>query len=77
MRKPRKKRRIRDGDLVRAFNLPGENDWQARVDGNVQPGVVSARLHWAKLRREDVNINRLSRKTYGPGQLRPVLFRLG
>jgi anaerobic selenocysteine-containing dehydrogenase len=55
-----KKREIIDGDLVRAFNRRGEIILKARVDGNVQPGVVSAHLHWAKLSRENVNINVLT-----------------
>jgi anaerobic selenocysteine-containing dehydrogenase len=55
-----KKRQIIDGDLVRAFNRRGEIILKARVDGNVQPGVVSAHLHWAKLSRENVNINVLT-----------------
>jgi anaerobic selenocysteine-containing dehydrogenase len=54
------KRRILDGDLVRVFNQRGEIVLKARVDGNVQPGVVSAHLHWAKLSRDNVNINVLT-----------------
>jgi anaerobic selenocysteine-containing dehydrogenase len=54
------RRQIIDGDLVRAFNPRGEIILKARVDGNVQPGVVSAHLHWAKLSRENVNINVLT-----------------
>jgi hypothetical protein len=33
---------------------------KAGVDGNVQPGAVSAHLHWARLSRENVNINVLT-----------------
>src|SRR5437588_12831830 len=36
------KRRIIDGDMVRVFNRRGEIILKARVDGNVQSGVVSA-----------------------------------
>ncbi|MGA9979141.1 MAG: molybdopterin-dependent oxidoreductase [Candidatus Sulfotelmatobacter sp.] len=41
-------RGIANGDRVRVFNHRGEIVLQARVDGAVQPGVVSARLNWAK-----------------------------
>jgi len=34
---------------VRVYNHRGEIFLKARVDGAVQPGVVSARLSWAKL----------------------------
>ncbi|HZR56946.1 MAG TPA: molybdopterin-dependent oxidoreductase [Terriglobales bacterium] len=54
------KRRIIDGDMVRVFNARGEIVLKARVDGNVQLGVVSAHLHWAKLSRDNVNINVLT-----------------
>jgi anaerobic selenocysteine-containing dehydrogenase len=55
-----KNRKVIDGDLVRVFNGRGEIILKARVDGNVQPGVVSAHLHWAKLSRDNVNINVLT-----------------
>jgi molybdopterin guanine dinucleotide-containing S/N-oxide reductase-like protein len=55
-----KNRKVIDGDLVRVFNGRGEIVLKARVDGNVQPGVVSAHLHWAKLSRDNVNINVLT-----------------
>jgi molybdopterin guanine dinucleotide-containing S/N-oxide reductase-like protein len=42
-------RGIIDGDMVRVFNRRGDVLLRARVDGVVQQGVVSARLHWAKL----------------------------
>ena len=45
----RSSRGIVDGDAVRVFNRRGEILLQARVDGAVQAGVVSATLHWAKL----------------------------
>ncbi|HEY6339621.1 MAG TPA: molybdopterin-dependent oxidoreductase [Candidatus Sulfotelmatobacter sp.] len=41
-------RGISNGDRVRVFNHRGEILLKARVDGAVQPGVVSARLNWAK-----------------------------
>jgi anaerobic selenocysteine-containing dehydrogenase len=42
-------RGISDGDTVRVFNRRGDIHLKARVDGKVQPGVVCARLSWAKL----------------------------
>ena len=53
-------RGIAEGDAVRAFNGRGEILLKARVDGAVQPGVVSARLHWAKLSSGNRNINVLT-----------------
>jgi molybdopterin guanine dinucleotide-containing S/N-oxide reductase-like protein len=53
-------RGIADGDPVRAFNRRGDIVLKARVDGAVQPGVVSARLHWAKLSSGNRNINVLT-----------------
>ncbi len=53
-------RGIHEGDRVRVFNHRGEIFLQARVDGTVQPGVVSARLHWAKLTPGFRNINVLT-----------------
>jgi len=53
-------RGISDGDRVRVFNHRGEIFLQARVDGTVQAGVVSARLHWAKLTPGFRNINVLT-----------------
>jgi len=41
-------RGIVDGDQVRVFNHRGDILLKARVEGKVQPGVVSARLNWAK-----------------------------
>jgi len=55
-----KKRKIVDGDNVRVFNQRGEIVLRARVDGKVQPGVVSASLYWAKLSRDNRNINVLT-----------------
>ena len=42
-------RGIADGDRVRVFNARGDILLKAHVNGVVQPGVVSARLNWAKL----------------------------
>jgi anaerobic selenocysteine-containing dehydrogenase len=57
-------RGIRDGDQVRVFNDRGEILLTARVSGNgasvVQPGVVAARLNWAKLTAGGRNINVLT-----------------
>ena len=53
-------RQIADGDKVRVFNKRGEIVLSARVDGKVQPGVVSASLYWAKLSRDNRNINVLT-----------------
>jgi anaerobic selenocysteine-containing dehydrogenase len=53
-------RGIADGDTVRVFNRRGEILLKARVDGTVQPGVVCARLHWAKLTGQNRNINVLT-----------------
>jgi anaerobic selenocysteine-containing dehydrogenase len=53
-------RGIRDGDTVKVYNDRGEIFLRARVDGAVQPGVVSARLNWAKLTPGSRNINVLT-----------------
>jgi len=53
-------RGIREGDRVRAFNRRGEMQLKARVDGRVSPGVVSAKLYWAKLTPGSQNINVLT-----------------
>ena len=53
-------RGINDGDRVRIFNQRGEIYLTARVDGRVQPGTVSAKLHWAKLSEGGKNINVLT-----------------
>jgi anaerobic selenocysteine-containing dehydrogenase len=53
-------RGIRDGDTVRAFNRRGDMHLKARVDGKVSPGVVAAKLHWAKLTPGGRNINVLT-----------------
>ncbi len=53
-------RGISDGDPVRVFNRRGDIVLKARVDGKVQPGVVSAQLNWAKLTPGSHNINVLT-----------------
>jgi len=53
-------RGIADGDAVRVYNRRGEIFLKARVDGAVQPGVVSARLNWAKLGPGFRNVNVLT-----------------
>jgi anaerobic selenocysteine-containing dehydrogenase len=53
-------RGITDGDSVRMFNARGDIRLRARVNGAVQPGVVSARLNWAKLHVDFHNINVLT-----------------
>ena len=54
------RRGIADGDPVRVFNDRGEIFLRARVDGEVQAGVVGARLGWAKLSDRGLNINVLT-----------------
>jgi len=53
-------RGIADGDRVRVYNRRGEIELRARVDGKVQPGVVSATLHWAKMTPGFQSINSLT-----------------
>ena len=58
-------RGVRDGDRVRAFNSRGQIVLQARVDssridGSVPPGVVAARLDWARFSPGGTNINVLT-----------------
>jgi anaerobic selenocysteine-containing dehydrogenase len=53
-------RGIADGETVRVYNRRGEIFLKARVDGAVQPGVVSARLNWAKLGPGLRNVNVLT-----------------
>ena len=53
-------RGIADGDMVRVFNRRGEITLKARVDGKVQPGVVSARLNWVKTTPGFQSINSLT-----------------
>jgi len=53
-------RGITDGDRVRVFNRRGDVELKARVDGKVQPGVVSASLYWAKMAPRFQSINSLT-----------------
>ena len=53
-------RGIANGKTVRVYNGRGEIFLKARVDGAVQPGVVSAKLNWAKLGPGCRNINVLT-----------------
>jgi anaerobic selenocysteine-containing dehydrogenase len=53
-------RGIVDGDRVRVFNQRGDIFLKARVDGRVQPGVVSARLNWVKTTPGFQSINNLT-----------------
>ncbi|MGB8012032.1 MAG: molybdopterin-dependent oxidoreductase [Terriglobales bacterium] len=53
-------RGIRHGDRIRAFNQRGEILLQARVNGSVPPGVVAARLDWARFSPGGGNINVLT-----------------
>ncbi|MBS1852222.1 MAG: molybdopterin-dependent oxidoreductase [Acidobacteria bacterium] len=53
-------RGIAEGAQVRIFNRRGDLRLKAKIDGRVQPGVVSARLHWAKLSAGGRNINVLT-----------------
>jgi len=53
-------RSIRSGDQVRVFNRRGEILLRAHVNGAVQPGVVSARLNWAKMSPGFQSVNALT-----------------
>jgi anaerobic selenocysteine-containing dehydrogenase len=53
-------RGIADGDRVRVYNQRGEVELTAKVDGRVQPGVVSAKLNWAKMSPGFQSINSLT-----------------
>jgi anaerobic selenocysteine-containing dehydrogenase len=53
-------RGIADGDRVRVFNQRGDIELKARLDGKVQPGVVSAKLYWAKMAPRFQSINSLT-----------------
>jgi anaerobic selenocysteine-containing dehydrogenase len=55
-----KPRGIADGDTVRVFNRRGEMFLTAKVNGSVQPGVLAAKLYWAKLSSQQKNINVLT-----------------
>jgi len=58
-------RGIRNGDRIRAFNARGEIALRARIDSSgsnssVSPGVVAARLDWARFSSSGTNINVLT-----------------
>jgi len=53
-------RQISDGQRVRVFNDRGEIHLTARLTDAVQPGVLGARLDWAKHATQGVNINVLT-----------------
>jgi len=53
-------RGIHDGDTVKVFNDRGAVELTARVNGATQPGVVAARLNWAKLSPNGASINALT-----------------
>ncbi len=55
-----KVRGITNGDRVRVYNRRGDILLEARVDGKVQPGVVSATLNWAKMTQGFQSINTLT-----------------
>jgi len=53
-------RGVRNGDRIRAFNARGAIELQAKVNGSVPPGVVAARLDWARFHPSGRNINVLT-----------------
>ena len=53
-------RGIADGDSARLFNHRGSIVLKAHVNGSVRPGVVAAKLNWAKLTPGGKNINVLT-----------------
>jgi molybdopterin guanine dinucleotide-containing S/N-oxide reductase-like protein len=53
-------RGIGDGDPVRVWNDRGSLRLTALVNGSVPPGVVAARLDWAKLNANGANVNALT-----------------
>jgi anaerobic selenocysteine-containing dehydrogenase len=53
-------RGIREGDPVRVYNRRGDLRLRAHIGGVVQPGVVSAKLNWAKFSEGHCNINVLT-----------------
>jgi molybdopterin guanine dinucleotide-containing S/N-oxide reductase-like protein len=55
-----KSRSIVEGDRVRIFNDRGAIELTAKLNGDLPAGVVAARLDWAKLHAEGVNINALT-----------------
>ena len=53
-------RGIAEGDAVRVFNRRGDLELKAHINGAVQPGVVGAKLNWAKLNAQNRNVNVLT-----------------
>jgi molybdopterin guanine dinucleotide-containing S/N-oxide reductase-like protein len=53
-------RQIADGQPVRVFNDRGEIRLTARLTDAIQPGVLGARLDWAKASANGININALT-----------------
>ncbi len=53
-------RGIGDGDAVRVWNERGTLELKAFVNGSVPPGVVAARLDWAKMHAGGSNVNALT-----------------
>ena len=53
-------RGIAEGDRIRVFNDRGGIHLTAHVEDSVPPGVVAARLDWAKLTPEGINVNTLT-----------------
>jgi molybdopterin guanine dinucleotide-containing S/N-oxide reductase-like protein len=53
-------RGIADGDPVRIFNRRGTLRLTALLNDKLPPGVVTARLDWAKLHPDAVNVNALT-----------------
>lgn len=53
-------RGIHEGAAVRVFNARGEIALKAEITDAVQPGVVTARLNWARFTPGNVNINALT-----------------
>ena len=53
-------RSISEGDRIRIFNDRGELHLVARINSAIRPGVVAARLNWARLSAEANNINVLT-----------------
>jgi molybdopterin guanine dinucleotide-containing S/N-oxide reductase-like protein len=53
-------RGIAEGDAVRVFNHRGDIHLTAKINGAVQPGVVCAKLAWAKLSPGGQNVNVLT-----------------
>jgi anaerobic selenocysteine-containing dehydrogenase len=53
-------RGVADGDSVRVFNDRGSLELTAKLDPSLPAGVVAARLDWAKLQADGVNVNALT-----------------